>query len=115
MENRLNRLLMQRGEAVQEELTVKYMFGGLAYMYRGKMSVGIVGESLMARVPATHMTEALLREGARPMDFTGRTMKEFVFVDPEGFREDTDMNQWIDWGLEHARSKSASAKPLSER
>lgn len=110
LEDRLNRMLTECYDSESGELTVKYMFGGLAYLYRGKMSVGIVGDGLMARVPAKSMPEALLRRGARPMDFTGRQMKEFVFVDPEGFSRDEDMRQWIDWGLEHARAKSASGK-----
>ncbi len=113
LEDRLNRMLDTRHPDSREHLTVKYMFGGLAYLYKGKMSVGVVGHSLMVRVPAKAMEEALLCRGARPMDFTGRVMKEFVFVDPEGFRDDAEMEQWIEWGLEHARLKSAPAKRIA--
>ncbi|MDC6353788.1 MULTISPECIES: TfoX/Sxy family protein [unclassified Robiginitalea] len=113
LEDRLNRMLEARHPEASKHLTVKYMFGGLAYLYKGKMSVGVVGHSLMARVPANAMEQALLRRGARPMDFTGRVMKEFVFVDPEGFRDDSEMEQWIEWGLEHARQKSAPPKRIA--
>jgi len=115
IEQRLNHLFLQRPAGVRDQLEVKKMFGGLAYLYRGKMSVGILGESLIARIPAASMDEALQRAGARPMDFTGRVMKEFVFVEPEGFRTDAELAQWIDWGLEHARQALAPEKPQKNR
>lgn len=111
LEDRLNRLLLNRPATDHDPMEVKKMFGGLAYLYAGKMSVGIIGDTLVARVPAASMEEALLRPGARPMDFTGKVMKEFVMVDPEGFRTDPEMEQWLDWGLQHARQALARQKP----
>ena len=107
LQGRIDEQLAGRPDGAAEAITVKKMFGGLAYLYKGKMSVGIVGDSLMARVPAGQMDEALTRPGARPMDFTGRVMKEFVFVDPEGFKSRRDLDIWIEWGLEHARNQLA--------
>lgn len=115
LENRLNQLLLERGSAIHENMELKKMFGGLAYMYCGKMSIGIVGEALMVRIPGPLMEQALLLPGARPMEFTGRPMKEFVFVDPEGYRDIAAINQWIDWGLEHARSKAEALKSKASR
>ena len=115
IEQRLNHLFLQGPAEVREHMEVRKMFGGLAYLYRGKMSVGIVGDSLVARVPASYMDEALQRPGARPMDFTGRVMKEFVFVDPEGFRTDAELAHWIDWGLAHAREALAPKKNWKSR
>lgn len=103
IEQRINYLFLQQPAGVRDHIEARNMFGGLAYLFRGKMSVGIVGESLVARIPAACMDKALQRNGSRPMDFTGRVMKEFVFVDPEGFRTDAELAQWIQWGLEHAR------------
>lgn len=111
LEQRINRLLLQMPEAGHDLIEVKKMFGGLAYLYRGKMSVGIIGDELVARIPAEYMEEALLRPGARPMDFTGKVMKEFVMVDPEGFRTDAEMEQWLAWGLRHAREVLARQNP----
>jgi len=115
IEQRINHLFLQRPSEVRERMEVRRMFGGLAYLFHGKMSVGIVGESIIARIPATEMDEALQRSGARPMDFTGRVMKEFVFVDPEGFRTDAELTHWIDWGLAHARQALAPKKPRKSR
>lgn len=105
LENRINHLLLQREDGAHHQITCKKMFGGLAYLYKGKMTVGIIGDELMARVPATDMEEALERPGSRPMDFTGRVMREFVQVAPEGFRTDAELSGWITWGLAHARIK----------
>jgi len=76
-------------------LTEKKMFGGLAFLSRGYMFVGISGESLMARVGPSNYVQALSRPHVREMDFTGRPMKGYVFVDPPGFDADADLSAWV--------------------
>jgi hypothetical protein len=76
-------------------ISEKKMFGGLAFMYRGHMLVGILGDSLMARVGPTEYTDALKRPHVREMDFTGKPMKGYVYVDAAGFESDTDLSKWI--------------------
>src|SRR6266576_1709031 len=77
-------------------ITEMKMFGGLAFMSRDYMFVGVVGDVLMARVgPETH-EEALARPHARVMDFAGKSMEGYVFVDPEGFESDEDLTGWVD-------------------
>jgi len=76
-------------------ITEKKMFGGLAFMYRGHMLVGILGDSLMARVGPTEYADALKRPHGREMDFTGKPMKGYVYVDPAGFEADTDLSKWV--------------------
>jgi TfoX/Sxy family transcriptional regulator of competence genes len=75
------------------------MFGGLCLLSRGHMFVGIVGEALMARVGPAAYEKALRRPHARPMDFTGRPMKGYVFVDPHGYEDDRDLKRWVDESL----------------
>jgi len=77
-------------------VTEKKMFGGLAFMYRGHMLVGIIGESLMARVGPDEYAAALKRPFVREMDFTGKPMKGYVYVDPAGFESDSDFKRWVD-------------------
>jgi TfoX/Sxy family transcriptional regulator of competence genes len=77
----------------------KKMFGGLCLLSRGHMFVGIVGEALMARVGPEAYEKALRRPHARPMDFTGRPMKGYVFVDPPGYEDDRDLKRWADESL----------------
>ena len=73
----------------------KKMFGGICFLLGGHMMVGIVKDSLMARVGEAAQAEALSKRGARPMDFTGKPMKGYAFVDPEGIAEDRDLESWI--------------------
>lgn len=61
----------------------KKMMGGLTFMVNEKMCLGIVKESLMARIDPEFQYSALKILGCREMDFTKRPMKGFVFIDPE--------------------------------
>jgi TfoX/Sxy family transcriptional regulator of competence genes len=85
-------------------ITEKKMFGGLCLLARGHMFVGIVGETLMARVGPDAYEKALRRPHARPMDFTGRPMKGYVFVDPPGFEEDRDLKRWVEESLKFVKT-----------
>ena len=76
-------------------ITEKKMFGGLAFMYRGHMLVGILRDSLMARVGPTEYAASLKHPHVREMDFTGKPMKGYVYVDPAGFESDSDLNKWV--------------------
>ena len=75
------------------------MFGGLAFMARGHMFIGIAKGTLMVRVGPTAYAAALARPHAREMDFTGRPMKGYVFVDPPGYEADTALEFWVKAGL----------------
>lgn len=83
----------------------KKMFGGLAFMYKGKMSVGIVKDDLMVRCPEDKMQASLAHPHSREMDFTGRPMKGFLFISPEGLDADDDLAHWVNLGLEFVDSK----------
>ena len=63
-----------------EDFTEKKMFGGLTFLYQGKMTVGIIKDELAVRIVASKMETTLQGEYVRPMDFTKRPMKEFVYV-----------------------------------
>lgn len=77
--------------------TERKMFGGLAFLLDGKMFVGIVGGALMARVGPERHQDALAQPNVREMDFTGRPMKGYVYIDPPGLAEDRDLAAWVLW------------------
>lgn len=77
----------------------KKMFGGLSFMVKGNMCCGVVGDELMARVGPDGYEAALKRPHARPMDFTGKPLKGFVYVAPEGFADRADLEGWIGLAL----------------
>ena len=88
-----------------EEFVEKHMFGGLSFLYEGKMTVGIVKNDLAVRIIESKMTAELEKPFVRPMDFTKRPMKEFVYVSSEGFKTEEQLLHYILLGLEHAKSK----------
>jgi TfoX/Sxy family transcriptional regulator of competence genes len=73
----------------------KKMFGGIAFMVRGNMCCGVISDTLMARVGPGNYVACLKRPYAREMNFTGRPMKSFVYVDQEGFEDDADLLAWV--------------------
>ena len=90
--------------AEQDGVSEKRMFGGLAFLVRGNMCVGIVKENLMVRVGKDAYPRLLEAPHARRMDFTGRPMKGFVYVDPAGVESDADLRRWVGHGLALAGS-----------
>jgi TfoX/Sxy family transcriptional regulator of competence genes len=81
------------------------MFGGLAFLLKGKMSVGVIKEKLMVRVVSEKMEQALENLHVQPMDFTNRPMKEFIYVTAAGLETEEMLQHWVELGIEHARRK----------
>jgi TfoX/Sxy family transcriptional regulator of competence genes len=86
-------------ERIRERLddapvTEKKMFGGLAFLEAGNMTVGVIGDDLMVRVGPDNTAAALARDGAREFDMTGRPMKGWVVVAGEAL-DDEPLTQWI--------------------
>lgn len=99
------RLFFQQQKIDTEE---KRMMGGLTFMVNDKMCVGVLQNDLMVRIDPEQYEEALTKKGCREMNFTGRSMKGFVFVDPEGTDLDEDLKHWLDKALEfNPRAKSS--------
>ncbi len=80
----------------RSDLSEKKMFGGLSFMLHGHMCCGVAGNDLIVRVGPDQHEEALGRPHARPMDFTGKPLKGFVYVDGPGYAVDADLEEWID-------------------
>ncbi|TNE49321.1 MAG: TfoX family protein [Deltaproteobacteria bacterium] len=80
-------------------VTEKKMFGGLAFMVDRHMCCGIIQSELMVRVGKEAYEDALAQPHAREMDFTGRSLKGMVYVGEEGLTEDSDIQNWVQRGL----------------
>lgn len=83
----------------------KRMFGGVVFMYKGKMSIGVNKDLLMVRVLSEKMEQVLTRLEVTPMTFTGKPMKEFVTVSLAGCETEPQLAYYITLGIEHAESK----------
>lgn len=89
---------------------MKKMMGGLIFMVNEKMCVGIdvdkkTGKDrLMVRVGKASHEQLIFSKGSREMDFTGKTMRGFLYVDPDGFDSEEDLDWWVEKALEFNRS-----------
>ena len=88
----------------------KKMMGGLTFMVNDKMCVGVSKDDLMARIDPDKYSYALTKKGCREMDFTGRPMKGFVFIEPDGTDLNKDLEYWIKLALEYNPKAKSSKK-----
>jgi TfoX/Sxy family transcriptional regulator of competence genes len=78
------------------------MFGGVGFLVQGNMACGVRKRSMIVRVdPAKH--ESLLKKpGARVFDITGKPMKGWLMVDPDGYKTAKQLGAWVKEGIEFA-------------
>ena len=88
----------------------KHMMGGLCFVVNGKMCVGVEKNRLMARIGPDAYDATLTRKGCRPMDFTGRPMRGFVFVELAGLRSEKDLASWLELALAYNPTAKKSAR-----
>ncbi len=94
----------------------KRMMGGLCFLVDGKRCVGVGKKRLMARIDPAVYDDALRRKGCVPMDFTGRSMRGFVFVNTSGLVTDGELNNWLKLALEfNPRAKPSKKKSAAPR
>lgn len=87
--------------------TEKRMFGGVAFFVNGNMACGVIGDRIMVRVGPEGYEEALARPHAGPFDMTGRPMRGWVSVEPEGYASDEGLAGWIEEGVAFAATLPA--------
>jgi TfoX/Sxy family transcriptional regulator of competence genes len=86
----------------------KRMFGGLCFMVNDKMCVGVEKYRMMVRLDPAKFDEVMEKEGCLPMDFTGKIMKGFVFVDKEVLNTKMKLAYWVKLALEYNKIAKAS-------
>ena len=84
------------------DLIDKRMFGGIGFLVKGNMACGVHKDALIVRVGPEGYEESLARPHARPFDITGRPMKGWVMVGPDGYRSDDDLRSWVRQGVDFA-------------
>ena len=84
-------------------ISERSMLGGVAFMCNGNMAAGIIDNRLMVRIGRDRWEEALLKPHVTEMDFTGRSMKGFVYVMPEGL-VGKGLKTWVEAGIRFAAS-----------
>ena len=95
LSERIRVALHERRDDVREQR----MFGGIAFMVAGNMCVGVIRDDLMVRLGEERADAALEEPHTRPMDFTGRPMRNLIYVDAAGTADDAALRSWIDRAL----------------
>ena len=101
-----------------KKVTEKAMFGGLCFMVNDKMCVGVEKDRLMVRLDPAKYEEVMEKDGCKPMDFTGKVMKGFVFVDANVLNTKKKLDYWVKLALEFntiAKSSKKSAKKAARK
>ena len=83
----------------KSDFAEKRMFGGVCFLLRGNMACGILNEDLIVRVGPDNYDDLMKRPDTREFDITGRTMKGWVMVSPEGHKTDEDLSDWVERGV----------------
>lgn len=77
------------------DITEKKMFGGVVFLLHGNLLVGVWHDSLIARLGPDEGPAALEEPHVRPFDVTGKPMKNWCLVEPEGIEEDRQLKNWL--------------------
>jgi TfoX/Sxy family transcriptional regulator of competence genes len=99
--------LAERVRDVLPKLQEKKMFGGVAWMERGNLAVGIWKESLIARVPPDETPKTLKETGVKPFDVTGKPMRGWVLVEAEAVAEEPELKAWVERSRQFVRTLPA--------
>jgi TfoX/Sxy family transcriptional regulator of competence genes len=98
--NRIRELI-----AMETGLTEMRMFGGLAFLIDGNMSVGVSGQGgLMVRVDPNETDALVAKPHARPFEMRGRAMQGWLRVDSAGVPTKRQLEPWVRRGVAYARS-----------
>jgi len=98
---------LELAERIRTELTgipfvEKKMFGGVGYLLHGNMACGVNKDDLIVRVDPKKYSELLGKPHAKPFDMTGRPMKGWIMVGPEGHETPQQLGDWVKAGVEYA-------------
>ena len=87
----------------QKGVVEKKMFGGVGFLLRGNILVGVWKDSLIARLGQEDGEQALAEEHVRPFDITGKAMKGWVLVEPEGVDSERQLAAWMERAMEFVK------------
>ncbi len=106
MADRVREIILQTNHKIEE----KKMFGGLCFMVNDKMCIGVESNRLMVRFDPQKTEEVMAKEGCRPMDFTGKIMKGYAFVDMDALKSGKKLAYWVTLALEYNKMAKPSKK-----
>lgn len=105
------RIRLQLGN--RRGISERKMFGGIAFMLDSKMCCGVLDSDLVARMSAEDCAAALKRPHIRPMDFTGKPLKGFLYVGAATLRSEAALRNWVERCVTFV--KTLPAKPAKKK
>lgn len=106
---------VRRALARESGVTERRMFGGVCFTVDGNMACGVQKSDLVVRVGPDAHADALRERFVRPMDFTGRPMKGYVYVAREGLADPRSLSKWVQRGVRFSRSLPRKAAREASR
>lgn len=85
----------------------KKMFGGISFLHNGKMICGVIKNDLIVRVGPDKYDELMKKPYTKEFDFTGRPMTGWIVVTPKAIEKEKQLSNWIEHGLNYAKSLPA--------
>ena len=103
--NRIREHILELGSIEEKE-----MFGGLCFMFRGKMFLGVFKDEMMCRIDPGLYVEVLEKQGCHEMQFTGKPMKGWILIEETGLKTVPDIKYWIGLAVDYNQYAKASKK-----
>ena len=100
--------------ATHKKVEEKKMFAGLCFMVNDKMCVGVHEDRIMVRLDPAIFDKVIEKEGCEPMNFTGKIMRGFVFVNEDVLKTKKQLDYWVQLGLEFNKIAKSSKKPAKK-
>lgn len=110
---RIRDILSERKDVVE-----KRMFGGVAFMVAGHMACGPHGDKLIVRIGEAAAKAHIGKPHVKAMDFTGRVMKAFATIEPDGLQTSAQLRKWVTMAADFAATQgppSPKARPRSRK
>ena len=90
---------IRQGLARRKGIEAKTMFGGIGFLLNGNLLLGVWKDSLIVRLGPEEGEEALKEPHVSEFNITGRAMKGWVLVAPEGVEDAGQVKAWIQRGV----------------
>jgi TfoX/Sxy family transcriptional regulator of competence genes len=94
------RKVLARKRGIEE----KKMFGGVGFLLNGNLLVGVWKDSLIVRLDPEESADALREPHVKAFDSTGKPMKGWILVEPEGIEDNDQLAGWIDQATKFVKS-----------
>jgi hypothetical protein len=93
---------VRKALAAQRRVTEREQFGGIGFLLKGNMAVGVIGADLLVRVGPDNHDAAMQDRHARPFAITGRPSRGWILVGPGGLKSAASLRKWVDRGIAFA-------------